>query len=202
MNLKDIARYVIRFISLVAWLNILGCSATTFGFSHNVVLSNSGKCTTLHYINKALCLEVDEQSDGNVITKLIIQNEVHPLIEITTYLTPAYIITSALGKYIAIVQTEEGHPIYVFYKTEALLNSQNKVSPLEVLDDINLEHFEFLQDNGDVAYALTKGTFTSCQTYEVEIIKGHPRHTKRCIVGFNLETKQVLNFELPYRCNL
>ena len=197
-----IVRHLSQVTLLAAFLNISGCSSTTTNLLRHVALTKSGQCTALHNIGNNLCLEIDEAVDGDVKTTLFVEGFVSPLIETTTYLTPAYVITSPSGKYIALVETGEGHPVFAFYETKGLLDRRSEVAPLMVLNDTNLAHIEFLKDNGDVAYALTEGTFISCQTYEVEFIEGSPRHTERCLIGVNIKTKKTLSFQLPYQCNL
>lgn len=192
------------FLSQCALIVVLiitaGCSTTQNQISKQITLAENGQCSAIPSVNKTLCLATDESVDGDVKSTLFIEGSSRALFEATTYLTPLYFIFSPNGNYIAIIETEEGHPFFAFYETKALLNNQNKVAPLMVLDDINLAHFEFLKDNGDVAYALTEGAVALCQSYEIEFIEGHPTHTERCVVGYNLETKQPLVFELPYRC--
>lgn len=189
-------------VSTFMLLAMQGCSTTQSPINQPIILADHGQCTMLSDIDKRLCIATESYSSGEVTTTLLIQGAKHPLIESTTYLTPAHVIISPSGTYIALVESEEGHSLYAFYETKALLDGHSEVSPLMVLDDSNLAHIEFLKDNGDMAYVLTEGAFTSCQTYEVEVIEGRPRHTERCVIGFNLKTKQALYFELPYRCNI
>lgn len=199
-------RWYFWLIIIVYISNVLGCSSFEVRESNSkeqhVRLLDKGQCTYLHDIEKDVCLEIRELDDGLVYTRLYQKESGAKLISSTTYLTPAYAIFSPSGRYLGFVESQEGHASYSFYAAKQLIDPTTKLSPLTILDDPNLAHIDLINDNGDVVYALTEGTFNSCSRYETEFIDGRPKHTERCVVGFNIETQRSIEIALPFRCRL
>jgi hypothetical protein len=121
------------------------------------------------------------------------------------------------GKYVYLVFTDEGHPFFVFWDTQKLINNEPDAQVGEVFEEYFLDHIESFYDNGDFVYVLREGTITGCLDGEVEVEPktDNGEQVKRCLFHHNIfdqyrsfsskepfiPSRSIRRIQMPYVCN-
>jgi len=96
------------------------------------------------------------------------------------------------GRFMWESWAEEGHPYFLFYRTDHYLSEGKNTKSLNVLNEYYLEYFHQFTDTGKVAYALREDAFGKCPEtgdYPASVFNKQTK-TKHCLKYLFLKSRK------------
>lgn len=163
-----------------------------------VTLEAHGDCVYIEFQSDYLCLVIEDTEAGWVNANLLVKSSNQTIVAAQTYLTAMTVEFSPNKDIFMVAVSSEGHPSFGFYDTRRVFQAHSEIRADYYLDEYYFDHFETIQDNGDVVFALMEHNGQLCEMMDPT---DRQQHTGQCLSGFNVFSKQALSLEHNQLCS-